>query len=58
VSFPLVLCARLLVVIGVGVAVGIGLLAAMLRRDEPHLGAFGMIVLVLSGIPAAAYAAL
>jgi hypothetical protein len=39
-------------------AVGIVLMAAMLRRDEPALGVVGLGLLVVAGVPASVYGAL
>ena len=40
------------------VAAGVGLMAAMLRRDEPPLGVVGLGLLVIAGIPGSVYGAL
>jgi hypothetical protein len=40
------------------IAVGVGLVAAMLRRDEPVLGMAGLAVLIVAGVPASAYGVL
>lgn len=48
----------LLALIGVAVAVGLGLLVAMLRRDKPHFGVVGLMILQGAGVPAAVYATL
>ena len=37
------------------IAAGVGLLAAMLRRDQPALGMAGLGLLIAAGIPGSVY---
>lgn len=48
----------LLVLTGIGAVIGIGFMAAMVRRNQPHLGIFGLISIQAAGLPAAVYGAL
>lgn len=48
----------LLIFIVTLIVVGIGLLAALLRRDEPVLGMAGLVVLLVAGMLASVYGVL
>lgn len=47
-----------ILVILLAAAFGAGLLAAMVRRDQPHLGVWGLAVLLGAGVLATVYAVL
>jgi hypothetical protein len=48
----------LLVVSGLITVVGVGFQVAMIRRDEPALGMFGLMILLVAGVAGSAYGTL